>query len=995
MGVQVHTILQNAGEALRLDKKGYFLFDEEGRIERIDGKVLGHGNVWGAPMAMLQSLAEGTPYGLWRAGDGPLAQIGLPQIEEIRNRMVFEAGRGQPLAHVSIGNWRSVGQLGGGLVTVKGTPHQYDTLIPSTPNKDGFVPNKDITVFSTFENAINYAAVIYAVSGGISVGNRPLMTWQDYVAVSALESPALHQLSERIRQLTSDQVLQLTDRFMNLLPSEYVEKKDGDNIFLQPEQISGMWHGVLPEAVKSRMEEERAQGSKIPTPKLMNLVYVDISLNEVEILSRGSTREYDGPIPSFAEVKSAPGLYAILEFVQSLIQRAAIRNNFSKKVLFAAQGTLSGEKVEDRGQPRESYRRFYNNIRSSTQEIREIRSTDLQNARRFLDEEGKLLPFDVRRSNGIFGLTEVGFVPSGNVRRKMAAFQQELRTEFGDKLYFVKPRNLHLTFQGLERRWENQLKGVAREDLGHEGIDGIDRSDVRFAAAFDQADDIPSVAARVQVSGVNWNPEIGIFWEIQPVLRDGESDPIMARREGWDRPRPRPPHITAANFAKPFTQAELTHLREIINRHQTGLGEITFHQAQIVAYEDTTLEKYLVLHTTELKTKSPASSLGQASKQSGFLDLSVFSGIVQNKWARQVLAGILLGAFSPLAMAAPGMMTATLATFAAPFALVTLGAVALGGVGYFLYQKLARSLTEKPRTLNNLFNLKPLKANDFVPPISRQFQDLEISRRALIGAIGLTNELGESAIPDAGNNIVDRSVRVAILSGAASRENLAMPALQVLDRLKKYAEELVFGNKKWFVKSVDRINEVVAKSDSKLVEVDILDPGSVKAIHLDETSDSEMIKNTVSLLSKLRTEEGQVLLGTTGSGVVITLAPGMEVGPNRDAVQELIRLGAGLSILPVVVKTLGETDGIMTMEDSRMTLSLTKIVGLLNMKMNNVAKIQTVTSPTSTVQFDKNGIPESVLVEKILWLLNGIGLVISSESTENEIRSLIEALKAA
>lgn len=162
--VQVHTILQNPGEALRMDKAGHFLFDEEGRIGRVDGKVLGHGNVRGAPLAMLNSLAAGTPYGLWRAGDGPLAQIGLPQIQEIRDRMVWSAGKRQTLAHVSIGNWRSVGQLGGGLVTVKGTPHQYDTLIPNTPNKDGFVPNKDITVFSTFENMINYAAAIYAVS---------------------------------------------------------------------------------------------------------------------------------------------------------------------------------------------------------------------------------------------------------------------------------------------------------------------------------------------------------------------------------------------------------------------------------------------------------------------------------------------------------------------------------------------------------------------------------------------------------------------------------------------------------------------------------------------------------------------------------------------------------------------------------------------------------------------------------------------------------------
>ncbi|MBL0058184.1 MAG: hypothetical protein IPP35_03550 [Elusimicrobia bacterium] len=341
--VSVHTILQNPGEALKLDSTGHFLFDEQGKIQRVDGKVLGHGNVRGAAASMLKSLAEGTPYGLWRAGDGPLAQIGLSQMEEVRDRMVVEAEKGAPLAHVAIANWRTVGQLGGGAVAVEGTPSLYDTLIPNTPNRNGFVPNKDITMFSTFENAINYASFLYAVSGGINIENRPLMTWTDYVAVSALNQRALYNLSIRLAKLTPDQVLQITDRFINLLPSEYVEKKDGDATFWQPEQISGMWHGVLPEAVKARMMEDPTRDKTVPVPANMNLVYVDISLNEVEILSKG-TKKYTGPVPSFAEVKSAPGLYAILESVQQIIVRAAKDGLFSNKVLEEAQRTLPRRK---------------------------------------------------------------------------------------------------------------------------------------------------------------------------------------------------------------------------------------------------------------------------------------------------------------------------------------------------------------------------------------------------------------------------------------------------------------------------------------------------------------------------------------------------------------------------------------------------------------------------------------------------------------------------
>lgn len=729
--VDVNVILQNPGQAMTLEN-GAFKIGSDGKIVREPApKVLGHGNVRGAPAAFLDALSNGVVYGLWRSGDGPLGQLAHPSIQDVINRMVSDAEGGEPLDHVAIVNRREPGQAGGGAVAVEGkngvpVPTLMDTLIPKVANKDGFNPDRDITLFSTFQNMINYAAAIYAVSEGVLIDGQPLMSFEDYVRVSKLDPQALSGLKNRIAGLSNEQALLITNRFMKLLPSEYVKKEtkvtkgtiETIESFVQWEQISGMWHGIIPSKVKERMAKEGHRSDKPGS-----LLYLDVALREGELLGT------DGSLSSFAEVKSAPGLYGILPWVKKLIALLTERGVFSPEI-------LGGDSAEKR------------------------RSTD-----------------------------------------------------------------------------------------------------------------------RMQGGYINF----GVLFE--------------------------------------------------------------------------------------------------------------FFGV---RWVRNVLAGVMLAVFSTSAMAAPGMVTATLATLAAaPFAVFMLGGVAVAGGAYYLYQKLTKPSAEEGRTLNAVLNVQPLNADDLVPRAGKQLQDLEISKRALIGAVGLTNVIGESSIPDAGNNLVDRSVRVAILSGAASRENLAMEALSVMDRLKKFAQELVLGNKRNFVASVDKISEVVARSSSKLVEVDKLEPGSVKAIHLDETSDSEMIKNTVSFLEKLQTNEGRTSIASPGSGVVITLAPGMEQGSNEADVKKIIQLGNSLSGLPVAVQMLAENDGIMSTAESGLTLRLTNIVGLLNMQIGDITKIQTVTSPTSTAQFDQEGIPESVLVEKILWLLNGIGLVISSEGTENEIRSLVAALKAA
>lgn len=332
--VRVLAVPQNPGDGMMLTRKGGpFAFDDEGEIRPMENKVLGHGNVRGLPLAMLDALRAGTPYGFLRAGDGPLSQINSPQLQEIRDRVVWAAEQGRPLVHVSIGNSRSPGQKGGGFVAVNERPDVLDYLIPTEPNAKGFVADRDITMFSTFQNVLNYAAAIYAVSGGVKVEGQDLLTWDQMTAVSALDSDATRDFARRISLLTATQLTEMTERFISLLPSEYVEKSEfvreasSDFYFVQWEQVGGAWHGALADAVRDRRKEEGGTVNH-----RLTLAYVDISIEETRILSGRDLSRYRGPLPTFAEVKSATGFYSILEDVGLLLASASKRGGFTRKV---------------------------------------------------------------------------------------------------------------------------------------------------------------------------------------------------------------------------------------------------------------------------------------------------------------------------------------------------------------------------------------------------------------------------------------------------------------------------------------------------------------------------------------------------------------------------------------------------------------------------------------------------------------------------------------
>jgi hypothetical protein len=236
------------------------------------------------------------------------------------------------IVHTAVGNWRSPGQTGGGFVDVKGVSNVVDTMIPGNENEKGFAANRDITVFSTFENVLNYAALLYALAGHFDVEGEPLLKWEQVEKISGGNSKELRELAERLERLTPEQYVRLTDRFIALLPSEFVDK-EGKRV-LQWEQISGMLHGALLAGVRKQMATEGVTSS----PRV--LAYVDISMEERKVLGEKSAYE-----PTFAEVKSTPGLYGIQRMVAQVALWLSEKGVFSDRVKEAAERHLAQAKT--------------------------------------------------------------------------------------------------------------------------------------------------------------------------------------------------------------------------------------------------------------------------------------------------------------------------------------------------------------------------------------------------------------------------------------------------------------------------------------------------------------------------------------------------------------------------------------------------------------------------------------------------------------------------
>ncbi|MBF0490100.1 MAG: hypothetical protein HQL15_05705, partial [Candidatus Omnitrophica bacterium] len=222
---------------------------------------------------------------------------------------------------------------------------------------------------------------------------------------------------------------------------------------------------------------------------------------------------------------------------------------------------------------------------------------------RMVTPQGELLPVAQRRSNKTFGITEVAFVLQGETRQRMVEFQQALKQLLGKKVYLVDENKLHLTTQGLE-----QL-------ASHSGLDQIDLNEKSILDVRNKARSIETPAFKVQVSGLNFNPQAGIFWELKPYATDLAHDPVYQRRNVWESlgvsKSLRPPHITAAYLTQELTPTEQGELRNLLNRYSDGtpFRDLAFDQLNVIAYSNfafnaSSTEKdpgYVVLESVPLK----------------------------------------------------------------------------------------------------------------------------------------------------------------------------------------------------------------------------------------------------------------------------------------------------------------------------------------------------------------------------------------------------------
>ena len=280
---------------------------------------------------------------------------------------------------------------------------------------------------------------------------------------------------------------------------------------------------------------------------------------------------------------------------QGRIREFKIEDIEEIEVFFKENWISPPSRSEVRGKSVDAYGGLYRTIRQSTENLTEVTESDLDRARSFLTPQGTLKSFEERRANEAFGMSEVYFLPDSITRDRMTAFQKALKERFKDKVYLVDEDKLHLTLQGL------------RELVNHSGKESINPAEELFSSLIRRASQIQTPAVQMRVSKINWNPSIGIFWEVQPYLDDPSNDPVMKRREAWGLFQPRPPHVTAAYLTQPFTTTELEDLKSFIAQYQSDdyFGDINVSAAQVIAYEDLSFNAgYRVLTTIPLHSAS-------------------------------------------------------------------------------------------------------------------------------------------------------------------------------------------------------------------------------------------------------------------------------------------------------------------------------------------------------------------------------------------------------
>ena len=264
----------------------------------------------------------------------------------------------------------------------------------------------------------------------------------------------------------------------------------------------------------------------------------------------------------------------------------------------------------------------------------------------------------------------------------------------------------------------------------------------------------------------------------------------------------------------------------------------------------------------------------------------------------------------------------------------------------------------------------------------------------------LANAVGEKVPAAARAVFADHSIRAALLSALAVGKESAgsafnQAATQVLETFQAFAEG-IFGKQKSAGIQTALAN-LATWAKGKQGDIRVIDEitlGVPQMLVMDENADRDMIQNMLKRLERYMSPAGKEAFNTPGTELYLIVAVGLEEGPNKDLINGLLALKDTMGELPIQIVRPGEVAGLVTETPDGLVVHLNILIGQLkNIKNLTSYRIQCIAPPASTVVFNSEGLPENVIVERIKWLLEGIGLRV--EDSETEIRSLIAALKAA
>jgi hypothetical protein len=443
---------------------------------------------------------------------------------------------------------------------------------------------------------------------------------------AALQSHTDASVTENKAQTLAAQVIRDI-----ILPAIEKEVNEGQNFAALRQIFHAMilstWYKLaLKEALLNQVysDQSKTAGVLAADPSVKEQIYA----NYLQAYKKGvfdfikdDVTDNNTPLPRryFSGGEVFANLPNILDRAQtaSPAEKAGLKTGDLAMASVQIAGTTEGAKPNT---PMNVYGNFYATFGAMDRQLQQtpITQEDVGNfSLKFLTSNAEMLPPDQRRLNetwGVenepYGVTEVYFVPQGDIQKRMVAFQTQLKRLLGNKVALIDEDKLHFTTQSLEQQWDDKNKGTKKPYVLHSGLDQIDINTGAILSVRQKARSIKTNAVKMQVARLNFNPQTGIFWELRPYVADATHDPIMERRKAWGLPTPRPPHITAAYFTQPLTETEQIALRALLAAYRdvTHFGDIWVDEVQVIAYTNFAFnaseydQGYIVLERVALKT---------------------------------------------------------------------------------------------------------------------------------------------------------------------------------------------------------------------------------------------------------------------------------------------------------------------------------------------------------------------------------------------------------